>query len=77
MSYFGMPTALLIILAAGLAAWAVGVFLVILGIRNAPEATETENGFEVIRAPRKARRAAATSREDDDAKLHGTNPQFS
>ena len=70
-----MSTALLIFLAAGLAIGLIGAVIVVVAIRNAPDAIETEQGLRIVADAREARRDSTT--DDEDSKLHGTNPQFS
>ena len=72
-----MAAALFVLVVLALATMLIGLVTMIVAIRNAPEAIETEKGLEITRAAHEVRREADGDAPEDEAKLHGRNPQFS
>jgi len=68
---------MMIFLALALLILVAGSVIIARAISNAPVARETEQGLEIIRVAQPARPNAVRNGEPEDAKLHGTNPQFS
>lgn len=72
-----MPATLIILLSLALAMMVVGLVILVVAIRNAPEATETEHGLEITREARDIQREMHEAAAEDGSKVQGGNAQFS
>ena len=72
MSDNGMAEVLFILLGVALAMTIVGVFLVAMAIKKAPDAIETERGLEITGGPEEIGPEGAA----DSAAEDGTRPQY-